>query len=117
MAVRPLSLAFVGRFDRFADRMSYAIGQPPAFVFALFVVVAWAATGPLASFSDTWQLIINTGTTVITFLMVFLLANASNRITETPDAFMARIVNEEHRLDGAGPLIRKPIERNDVEHI
>ena len=117
MAVCPLSLAFVGRFDRFADRMSYAIGQPPAFVFALFVVVAWAATGPFASFSDTWQLIINTGTTVITFLMVFLLGNASNRITERQDAFMARIVDEEHRLDAEERLIRKLIDRIDVEHI
>ncbi len=106
-----------GRFDQFADRLSYAIGQPPAFVVALFVVVAWAATGPLASFSDTWQLIINTGTTVITFLMVFLLGNASNRITDRQDAFMARILEEEHHLDSEERLIRKLLDRIDVEHV
>jgi low affinity Fe/Cu permease len=106
-----------GRFDRFADRMSYAIGQPLAFILALFVVAVWAATGPLASFSDTWQLIINTGTTVITFLMVFLLGNASNRITERQDAFMARILEEENRLDAEERLIRELIDRIDVQHM
>ena len=87
------------------------------FIVALFVVVAWAATGPLASFSDTWQLIINTGPTVITFLMVFLLGNASNRITERQDAFMARILEEENRLDTEERLIRKLIDRIDVQHM
>lgn len=117
MALTHPSLSSEGRFDQFADRLSYAIGQPPAFVIALFVVVAWAATGPLASFSDTWQLIINTGTTVVTFLMVFLLGNASNRITERQDAFMARILEEEHHLDSEERLIRKLLDRIDVEHI
>jgi low affinity Fe/Cu permease len=117
MALSHPSLSSGGRFDRFADGLSYAIGQPPAFVIALFVVVAWAATGPLAGFSDTWQLIINTGTTVITFLMVFLLGNASNRITERQDAFMERILEEEHSLDSEERLIRKLLDRIDVDHI
>jgi low affinity Fe/Cu permease len=117
MALNHSTLSSEGRFDRFADRLSYAIGQPTAFVIALFVVFAWAATGPLAGFSDTWQLIINTGTTVITFLMVFLLGNASNRITERQDSFMARILEEEHQLDSEEGLIRKLLDRIDVQHM
>jgi low affinity Fe/Cu permease len=104
MALSHPILSSEGHFDRFADRLSYAIGQPPAFVIALFVVVAWAATGPFAKFSDTWQLIINTGTTVIAFLMVFLLGNASNRITDRQDAFMGRILEEDNRLDVGGAV-------------
>jgi low affinity Fe/Cu permease len=55
------------------------VGSPWAFAMALFVIVAWAVTGPLFHFSDTWQLVINTGTTIITFLMVFLIQNTQNR--------------------------------------
>ena len=66
-------------FRRFAQRSAEAFGSSWAFVCALAVVVAWAATGPLFQFSDTWQLVINTGTTVVTFLMVFVIQNAQNR--------------------------------------
>jgi low affinity Fe/Cu permease len=59
-----------------------ASGQPTAFVFALLVIVVWAFTGPIFGFSDTWQLVINTGTTIITFLMVFLIQNTQNRDSE-----------------------------------
>ena len=117
MAMNHRILSSEGRFDRFADRLSYAIGQPLAFVIALFVVLVWAATGPVAGFSDTWQLIINTGTTVVTFLMVFLLGNASNRITERQDAFMARILEEEHHLDSEERLIRKLLDRFPPETV
>lgn len=66
-------------FRRFAHRMSAAVGSPWAFVFAVTIIVVWALTGPIFHFSDTWQLVINTGTTVITFLMVFLIQNTQNR--------------------------------------
>lgn len=73
-----------GLFERFADALSTFIGTPLAFSIALGVVLVWALSGPFAGFSTTWQLVINTGTTIVTFLMVFLLGNASNRITEKP---------------------------------
>src|SRR5262249_3768453 len=60
-------------------RVSLAVGSAWAFFFALGVVLAWALTGPLFGFSDTWQLVINTGTTIITFLVVFLIQNTQNR--------------------------------------
>ena len=66
-------------FSRFAKWTSSVSGSPPAFGIALITVVAWALTGPLFGFSDTWQLIINTGTTIATFLMVFLIQNTQNR--------------------------------------
>jgi low affinity Fe/Cu permease len=66
-------------FRRFAHRTALAMGTPSAFSLALLVIVAWAATGPLFDYSDTWQLVINTGTTVVTFLMVFLIQNTQNR--------------------------------------
>ena len=67
------------RFARFAGRAAALAGRYQAFVLALLVVAAWAATGPVFGFSDTWQLVINTGTTIVTFLMVFLIQNAQNR--------------------------------------
>ena len=67
------------RFESFAEWISENLGNPWAFVIALFTVFVWAATGPLFNYSDTWQLVINTSTTIITFLMVFLLQNTGNR--------------------------------------
>ena len=64
---------------RFATRVSQASGSTAAFVVALVVVIAWAVTGPLFGFSNTWQLVINTGTTIVTFLMVFLIQRAQNK--------------------------------------
>jgi low affinity Fe/Cu permease len=66
-------------FTRFAKATARASGQPATFGLAVFVILVWAVTGPLFKFSDTWQLVINTGTTVITFLMVFLIQNTQNR--------------------------------------
>jgi len=66
-------------FRRFAHRVSISVGAPWAFALALAVVAVWALTGPVFGFSDTWQLVINTGTTVITFLMVFVIQNTQNR--------------------------------------
>jgi low affinity Fe/Cu permease len=66
-------------FSRFAKVTARDAGQPTTFGLALLIIVAWAVTGPIFGFSDTWQLVINTGTTVITFLMVFLIQNTQNR--------------------------------------
>lgn len=69
----------VGFWSRFASRISAWTGSTAAFVTALSVVVVWGLTGPLFGYSDTWQLVINTGTTVVTFLMVFLIQRAQNK--------------------------------------
>ncbi len=106
-----------GPFERVAGFMSFAIGTPAAFALALSIVVVWALLGPSAGFSNTWQLIINTGTTIVTFLMVFLLGNASNRITENQDRMLVGILNEEQRLDVEERLIQKLLHRIDVQHI
>ena len=66
-------------FTRMANAASRFAGSPVSFVLALLVVLAWLASGPLFKFSDTWQLVINTGTTIVTFLMVFLIQNSQNR--------------------------------------
>ena len=66
-------------FETVASRIAIAAGRPSAFAIALTVIVVWGITGPLFHWSDTWQLVINTGTTIVTFLMVFLIQNAQNR--------------------------------------
>jgi len=66
-------------FHRLAHSAATAVGRPLSFFLALAVIAAWGITGPLFHFSDTWQLIINTGTTIVTFLMVFLIQNTQNR--------------------------------------
>jgi low affinity Fe/Cu permease len=66
-------------FRRFAYRASNAVGSAAAFIFAICIVAVWAITGPLFHFSDAWQLVINTGTTIVTFLMVFVIQNSQNR--------------------------------------
>src|SRR3989442_15351969 len=66
-------------FRKFAQTTSQAVGSSWTFILAVLIVVVWAATGPLFHYSDTWQLVINTGTTIITFLMVFLIQNTQNR--------------------------------------
>ena len=66
-------------FTRFASRMANWTGQPLTFILAIAVILAWVVSGPLFQWSDTWQLVVNTGTTIVTFLMVFLIQNAQNR--------------------------------------
>ena len=66
-------------FRRIANRTAHSVGHPWAFAVALGIVVTWGVTGPLFRWSDTWQLVINTGTTIVTFLMVFLIQNTQNR--------------------------------------
>ena len=66
-------------FEKFSHHVTNATGSTPAFIVAFSVILAWAATGPLFHYSDTWQLVINTGTTIVTFLMVFLIQRAQNK--------------------------------------
>ena len=66
-------------FRKFAQSSAQAVGSSWAFLLSLIIIIAWAVTGPMFHYSDTWQLVINTGTTIITFLMVFLIQNTQNR--------------------------------------
>jgi low affinity Fe/Cu permease len=66
-------------FRKFAQAVSHLAGTSWAFIFAALIIVVWGLTGPIFKYSDTWQLVINTGTTIITFLMVFLIQNTQNR--------------------------------------
>ena len=68
-------------FVKFSQKVSYIAGHPSAFAIALGIVLIWAVTGPIFGFNDTWQLVINTATTIITFIMVFLIQNTQNRDT------------------------------------
>jgi low affinity Fe/Cu permease len=67
------------KFSHFAQQTAIWTGHPAAFLLALLVIVVWIVTGPVFNYSDTWQLVINTGTTIVTFLMVFLIQNTQNR--------------------------------------
>ena len=71
-----------GRFSRLARWTARAAGHPVAFALCVLTILFWGATGPFFRFSDTWQLVINTGTTIVTFLMVFLIQNTQNRDSE-----------------------------------
>jgi low affinity Fe/Cu permease len=109
-------------FTRIATLIAGAAGRPLAFLLALGTVVVWAVTGPLFHFSDTWQLVINTGTTIITFLMVFLIQNSQNRdgaaIQAKLDELLralsdarSHFVGIEHLTDGEIEKIRDALEK------
>jgi low affinity Fe/Cu permease len=68
-------------FEKFSNKVTRATGSPLAFIAATVVIILWAITGPIFKFSDTWQLVINTGTTIITFLMVFVIQHSQNKDT------------------------------------
>lgn len=82
-AIRDIEAQAIGsmRFGRLARALSTLLGRPAAFAIAALAVLVWAASGPLFGFSDTWQLVINTSTTIVTFLMVFVIQNTQNRDT------------------------------------
>jgi low affinity Fe/Cu permease len=93
--MRPKSSSW---FTIFAKTTSRATGRPSAFVAAGAVIVVWIVTGPLFHFSDTWQLVINTGTTIVTFLMVFLIQNTQNRDSEALQVKLDELIRA---IDGA----------------
>jgi low affinity Fe/Cu permease len=69
-------------YSKFAKAAAHFCGRPRVFAIAVLIIAVWVVTGPIFNFSDTWQLVINTGTTIITFLMVFLIQNTQNRDTQ-----------------------------------
>lgn len=83
-------------FHQFSSKISQLMGSPWAFLLALTVIVVWAFTGPLFGFSDTWQLVINTGTTIITFLMVFLIQNTQNRDSKAINLKLDELIYATH---------------------
>jgi low affinity Fe/Cu permease len=103
-------------FSRFAKWTARATGRPSTFVLASLVIVVWAVTGPLFGFSDTWQLVINTGTTIITFLMVFLIQSTQNRDSEAVqvklDEIIRAIGNAKNEL-----LDLEELEEEDLDEI
>ena len=110
-------------FNWFATRTSTAAGQPITFVTALTIIVVWAVTGPMFHYSDTWQLIINTGTTIVTFLMVFLIQNSQNRdgaamqakldeLLRAVDKAREQFIGIEHLTDQQIELVRAALERH-----
>jgi low affinity Fe/Cu permease len=86
------------RFRRFSGATSAAMGRPWAFLTAIALIVAWGLSGPLFHFSDTWQLVINTSTTIVTFLMVFLIQNTQNRDAKAIHLKLDELI---HAVDGA----------------
>lgn len=119
---RPATLAGVDRiFTWIAARISAFAGQPAAFILAIAVIVVWGVTGPVFHYSDTWQLVVNTGTTIVTFLMVFLIQNAQNRdaaamqakldeLIRASDTASNSFIGVEHRTDKEIEKIRAELE-------
>jgi low affinity Fe/Cu permease len=101
-------------FDSFARKTSTFCGKPVVFLGAVFIVLVWAVTGPLFGFSDTWQLVINTGTTIITFLMVFLIQNTQNRDSLAIQVKLADLIiavgGAHNRLANAEELTEEELE-------
>src|SRR5215468_11350040 len=83
-------------FSRFASETAAVVGHPYMFLLAVVVLIVWAVSGPLFHFSDTWQLIINTGTTIVTFLVVFLIQNTQNRDTAALQIKLAELILAVH---------------------
>jgi low affinity Fe/Cu permease len=109
-------------FTHVATSISVAAGQPLTFLLAVGIIVVWAVTGPIFHFSDTWQLIINTGTTIVTFLMVFLIQNAQNRDASAMQAKLDELlravgkardqfIGVEHLTEREIEMIRRALER------
>ena len=101
-------------FRQFAQRTSSAAGSSWAFVIAFLVVVSWGLSGPIFGFSDTWQLVINTSTTIVTFLMVFLIQNTQNRDAKALHLKMDELIRA---VDGARQEIFVDLEDQDDEEL
>ena len=106
----------VSWFTRFAKSTARHAGQPIAFALAVATVVVWLVTGPLFGFTDSWQLVINTGTTIITFLMVFLIQNTQNRDSEAVHLKLDELIRA---IDGAqnALLDLEELDQEDLDEI
>ncbi len=106
-------------FTRLANILSSAVGQPLAFILALSFIILWGVSGPLFGFSDTWQLVVNTSTTIITFLMVFLIQNAQNRdaaaMQSKLDELIRSIDGARNKFIGIEHLTEKELEKIRAE--
>jgi low affinity Fe/Cu permease len=109
-------------FNKIATWIATAAGQPITFVAAVLIIVIWGVSGPMFHFSDTWQLVVNTGTTIITFLMVFLIQNSQNRdgaamqakldeLLRAVDKAREQFIGIEHLTDQQIELVRTALER------
>ena len=109
-------------FTSVANRIARFVGDPLAFVLAFGTVIVWGVTGPLFRYSDAWQLVINTGTTIVTFLMVFLIQNSQNRdaaamqakldeLIRAVDDARAQFIGIEHKTDKEIEKIRSDLEQ------
>jgi low affinity Fe/Cu permease len=109
-----------GALERFARNMAIATGRPAAFLLACAVVLIWAISGPLFGYSDSWQLVINTGTTIVTFLMVFLIQRAQNRDTMALQAKLAELIiakrGAQNKVAMAENLSERELEALNEEH-
>ena len=114
-------------FTRIANSVAGAAGKPMTFIIALGIVIVWAISGPVFAWSDTWQLVINTGTTIVTFLMVFLIQNSQNRDAAAMQAKLdellraieparAGFIGIEHLTDIEIELLRNALECEAGQH-